>query len=461
MLNKILKTIKQYSMLKANDSVLVGVSGGADSIALLMILNTLTKKIPIKLTVGHLNHMIRGDKAEQEAGFVKSISEYLNIDCILGERDVPLLKKNKKISMQEAAREARYEFFFEAAKKINAQKIALGHNADDQAETLIMRLLRGSSLKGLCSIPPVRDNIIRPLISVKREEIEFYLKNLNQPYIKDESYKELNYLRNRVRHHLIPMLREHYNPETVSTLSKTAEMLRNDYDFIDSRSHDWVSRYSEELNSEIYCNINNLLNQSPSQWGRFIIKMVEKIQGNTRKVSYKHIEEVKELIKSKRPSGFTRLPCNLYVLREYHNLVFTKKHPFAGIPFLYKYDKIPNIIHINEINRTLKLKEYSSDSISILKGKISDNEALFDLNKTVFPLTVRNWSEGDRFSPEGLGGSKKVKNFFSDLKIPARLRKQIPLLLFGDKIAWICGCRTDEHFKVDKKTITFLHVTLE
>lgn len=459
MLKNALKTVKQYAMLHHGDNVLVGVSGGADSVALLIVLNMIKQKQALTITAAHLNHQIRGIQADREAEFVKKICGDMKIACIAQSRDVPMIKKHRGLSLQEAAREARYEFFLETADNIRASKIALGHNADDQAETLIMRLLRGASLKGLCGIPPVRDRIIRPLITTTRDEIERFLKNLNMPYLPDQSSSEQNYLRNRVRHQLIPILKNQYNPETLSVLCRTAELLRQDHEFIDRELTLWTDRHTQKQHGETYCNINHFSHEPPSMWGGFIMKIIEKHLGNTRKIGYRHIEEIKHLISSSNPSAFTPLPQGLYVLREYDNLVFTAQHPFSSKPFQYTFNELPGTIHIREINRTLRF-EICADR-NLHTDASSNTTVLLDADKIVSPVCVRNWMDGDRFSPEGLGGSRKIKQLFTDLKIPARLRKQIPILLFGGKIAWVCGVRTDRFFLPDKHTGSVVQVTLE
>ena len=231
MLDRVRKTIEDYRMLSPGDKVVVGVSGGADSIALLNILRGMND-LKLDITAAHLNHGLRGEEADRDARFVEKAASALGLNYEYKKVDTLSYKEEKKLSLEDAARELRYEFFDEVRQRLKADKVATAHSRDDQAETVLMRLIRGSGLKGLSGISPVsRSYIIRPLLFIGRSEIEEYLKLRSIDWVEDSSNESYEFLRNRVRRELIPALKS-YNPRIVETLARTAEVLKADEELI-------------------------------------------------------------------------------------------------------------------------------------------------------------------------------------------------------------------------------------
>ena len=220
-------------MFAAGDHVVVGVSGGADSIALLHALHAIKDELELRLTVAHLNHGLRGEAAQRESDFVQKIARTLAVPCICELRDVRADKHTTGECLQEAARTVRYSFFTEVLERCHAQKLALGHTMDDQAETVLIRLLRGASTRGLGGIPPVRNGtIVRPLINVRRSSIEHFLQERGIAFVPDTSADEPQYLRNKIRHELLPLLTRQYNPRVVEALCTTADLARDDEELL-------------------------------------------------------------------------------------------------------------------------------------------------------------------------------------------------------------------------------------
>jgi len=455
-----IKTIQKYSMLADGDHVVVGVSGGADSLCLLHLLHALKDRWHLRLTVAHLDHMLRGEESRKDAEFVRGIADGLGIPCVVEQRDVRAYKEKKNLSLQEAAREVRYAFFMDVLRKCDAHKIAIGHHADDQAETILMRLLRGASLRGLTGIPPVRDGIIiRPLIEVTRREIEEYLQEKNISYIRDTSGSEQHYLRNKIRHGLMPLLQKEYNPQIVKAFTSMAETLRADSDMLEDVVEQAVAGCLAQGRGEMRCSLDLLKKYSPSLRGRMFRTMISRLKGDTRALSFKHIDAVCRLAEGQGPSRLVLLPGGWCVRREYDSLIFTRRSRNKNA-YCYSFDTIPESMHIEELGRTIffSIEDRLPDADALKKS--GGDVALLDYGAVAMPLVVRNWLPGDRFYPLGLGGSKKLQDFFTDSKVPRRRRAGIPVLLFQDKIAWVCGCRIDERFKIGPATAKIIRVRL-
>jgi tRNA(Ile)-lysidine synthase len=459
--SKAVKTIKTCTMLQPGDHVLVGVSGGADSVALLSVLCGLQKKWHLKLTVAHLNHMLRGEAARLEAGFVQELAGRNGVTCITEERDVRAFKEQNGGSLQEAARLVRYRFFLELRERLGAQKVALGHNANDQAETLLMWLIRGTSGNGLAGIPPVRDTFfIRPLIAVTRGEIESYLAQQKITYIPDSSAAEPHYFRNKIRHNLVALLQKDYNPRIVQTLNRLSELLRSDNEILDQMVRQIVDpMLSSRDEQEVSCSVDYITQYPGPLRGRIIKAIIAGIKGGSQGIYFNHVEAVRRVLEGAGRSRTIQLPAGWSVIREYDRLIFTQEKPRRQ-SYCYAIDGIPARVSIAEISRDIVLSvEDLQEPVDKLLAR-EKNIDFLDYDEIQLPLTVRTCRPGDCFYPLGMGGSKKLKDFFIDNKISPRQRRTIPLLLSRDVIAWIGGLRIDDRFRLKETTRRVLKVTM-
>ena len=461
LINKAVETIKKHKMIAPGEHIIVAVSGGADSVALLNVLMVLKQKWRLDLTVAHLDHGIRGAESRREAEFVRGLACQMDIPCISEQRDVLSCKKEKGLSLQEAAREVRYLFFQEVFMREHADKIALGHHADDQAETILMWFLKGASINGLSGMPPLRDGIfIRPLIEVTRNEIEQYLQQSSIDSIPDTSQYELHYLRNKIRHQLIPILKKEYNPRIVETLTRMADLLRPDKEMLDKQAGDAVNKCLFKKGDKIYCNIDDIRKYSPSILGRLIKNIFYDLEGPTKGLAFKHIDAVRHLLDGKGPSRVVQMPGGLCVRREYGRLVF-KKGDLDKFSYSFSFDNLPDSVRIDKIGREIYFRFVDiNNKKDIFKDKEKDVE-LLNFKEVKFPLVIRNWLPGDRFYPLGLGGSKKLKDLFIDRKVSVCEREKVPVMLFQDRIAWVCGFRIDERFKLKPDSKQALKVWIE
>jgi len=298
-IEKVRDTIRKYALLRAGDSVLVAVSGGPDSLALLYCLRALSEELRLRLIVAHFDHRLRPGSAG-EAEFVRGIAKKMGLPFYPGGTDV-LKRRGGKGSLEEAAREARLDFLGKLAKKIKADKVALGHNMDDQAETVLMRILRGSGLAGLSGIAAAKELngrvFIRPLIGVSRSEIERYLRSAKIRPFRDPSNSDEKFLRNKLRRKLIPLLQKEYNPRIKETLNSLAENAACDYDYLLSRARQAAGSWRGKN-----LKISSLLRMHPSLRRMVIRLRINSLQGSTRRITFKHMEEIEDLL-ANRPRG--------------------------------------------------------------------------------------------------------------------------------------------------------------
>lgn len=457
------KTIKKYNMLNQGDKVVVGVSGGPDSLCLLHLLNHLKHETGIELYAAHVNHGLRGESADQDERFVKDFAEDLGIGVSVKRIDIKDYAKRNKVTLEEAGREARYSYFNEIVKKVNAHKIAVGHNMNDSVETLLLNLLRGSGIEGLKGIEPVRGNIIRPLIKVGRGEIEQYCNQNHLAPRLDESNTENIFTRNRIRLDLIPYLEMNFNPNVVDSLSRTAQLIYDENAFLHNLSKHYYSECLLEAGDNIIKFSKERFNSLHDSVKRRILRhAIEQIKGNLSAVEKVHIDQAIDLSGKGRSGTWTKVPEDIIVKIEYDQLIIMLRTPKNEISYSYKIP-IPGEIEIPEVKarlmvRILDIKETESvkrSNFICLLDYDELNEYLAKLrtqDSGLRTFCVRNRRNGDMITPSGMKGSKKLKDYFIDEKIPREERTLIPLAAVENEVIWIIGKRYSQRFKVTNKT---------
>ena len=441
LINKVKDTIDRYNMLKKGDVVLVAVSGGPDSVSALEVLNAIKDEYSLSLHVAHLNHKFRKE-ADKEAEFVRKLAEERGIASTIEAIDVKSYCIKKGLSKQEGAREVRYNFLRKAADKIGAAKIVTGHTADDQAETFLMRLIRGSGTSGLSAIPPVSGRIIRPLIEIAKKEAVDYLKKNKIRYVKDPTNIKPVYLRNKIRLELLPLLIKRFNPNIVSALCRESDILREDDAFLngiaDAIFKEIVTVQEKDSITLNYLRFNGL---HPAVRKRVIRRAVSELTGSLRRVSYQHITSAIDAIKNTGKG--VDLPFNIRIERDYNNLkVNIGQEESAGIKEVVQLN-VPGITEVSYFNIRLE---------TVINGMAAVSETadtgLFNLDRVALPLFIRSRREGDYFYPAGMAGRKKLKEFLIDHKIPRADREKIPILIDkNNAILWVMGLRMDERFR--------------
>jgi tRNA(Ile)-lysidine synthase len=464
---KILRTVREtvsaYGMFRAGDSVLGAVSGGPDSVALVHVLLALAEDYGLRLGIAHLNHGLRKEAADSDADFVADFARRLNLACYLEKKDVPAFQHSRRLSWEDAARQVRYEFYERIAALHGFNKIALGHHGNDNAELVLMNLLRGSGPLGLSGIAPVRDGrIVRPLIKLNREEIIAYTAEKKLMYVTDASNADLSYRRNRIRHQLIPELERSYNPRIVDTLNRLSDILRDEDQWIEDSLVPAFDRCVSAKGSEtITLDLARFGKLAGAVRRRFIRKAIFTVKKELRRISLPHIDAVLSLAKNGPVDGRLNLPDRICVQRDNATLTITnvRKERFkrderaeGPKPAAYQYSiSSPGIVFIKEASASIKFSEIKADELPDFEtaGRFL---AFFDLDRVRFPLVVRSIQPGDRFSPLGVAGTQTVKKYFTNQKIPIDQRRQCPLLLSGGTIIWLVGHRIDNSVKIDAHT---------
>ena len=469
---KALSTIKRLNMISFNDKILVGVSGGPDSISLLWFLLSLKKEYNLSIYVAHLNHMLRGRESDEDAEFVKKAAIELKLAYKVEKCNINAYSKNYSLSIEEAAREYRYKFYSDSAKYFHASKIALGHSADDQGETVLMRMIRGCGLEGLKGIPAMRDNIIRPLIECTRDEIEHYCRKYQLKYRIDFTNKEPVYFRNKIRLELLPLLSREYNENIKDHLLKLGNIASEVSEYLQKETDAAFRKVLiKEMADRIIINLEKL-NDYPLAIKRNIIReSIQIIKGNLNDITFWHIHQIENMTNHQSGEKGIDLPKGLKIKKRYNELIIFKKKQDADnqndlfLDWEYKIN-IPGNAKIETLGMRVETKILDASSIEPLnfyKNQYRDRKfsEFVDLEKIRLPLKIRNWRFGDKFFPLNMNGSKKVKEFFIDRKIPKDRRNSIPILVDNEgKIIWIIGFRLDNRVKIQSNTKKILFIKI-
>lgn len=422
--DKILKCIESYTMLNQNDSVIVGVSGGADSMCLLHYLFSLRESLNINIIAAHINHCIRGDEALRDENFVKEYCQSKGIPFVLKRIDIPKLSEELSIGTEECGRRERYRFFNELAEKHNA-KVATAHTASDNVETVLLNITRGSGLKGLRGIPPTRGRIIRPLINLTRAEIEEYCDKNNVPYITDSTNFSHDYTRNKIRLDVIPVLKG-INPRLENTFSRLTETVTQDELFLSGLADKAMKRafngkgYRTEILREL----------SPSVRVRVIVKLCE--EHSLRMLEKRHIELITDIIN--KQCGGVSLPNRLYADASQHIFRIYKKQEqeiFDSVP-LISINKIKHNNAIFDIT-TIKINDFKINEK--INKKVFENALDCDIINDNTVLRLRE--PGDYFRMRGSGLKKSLKKLFNELRVPREKRDRMLLIANGSEVLWI------------------------
>ena len=473
-LKKVRQTIEKYNLFEPGDKIIVAVSGGADSVCLLNILNSLKKDLNISIHIAHLNHLLREKESERDAEFVRETAELLLLPFTIEKRDIKALKKKLKTSTQAAARTARIDFLQRLKNKINASKIALGHTLDDRVETVLINLIRGSGVSGIAGMDFFNQkySIIRPLMDITRKEVETYLSSKKIKFVTDSSNVKKNYLRNRIRLELIPLLENSFNPQIRKRIADTAQILSAEDVYLETQAEEFfkfiLTKGSNDLWSttklnrqdinELILNINLMKVIPVPIVYRIIRKALWRLNSNITNLSFSHTDKVFSLITEGRTGASLNLPGKIKAQKLYNKIIFSKsdKKEFQSL----KETKVavPGKTKLLYLNKTLNTVVLQKNSVKfITKDK---NLGLFDYQKVKLPLTIRNKRDGDRFIPLGMNKPKKLKDYFIDRKIPQQERKKIPLLVSDGEIMWVIGERISDKFKVTTSTKDVLLIGL-
>lgn len=428
-LDRIRHYMDAYGMVRAGEIVLAAVSGGADSMCLLHVLTELSKRNGFTVEAATFNHQIRAEGAE-DAAFVAEWCVKMGIPCHVGRENVPDYAALHHLGLEESARILRYRFLEETAHAVGASRIATAHNANDNAETLLLRLVRGTGLGGLGGIPPVRENIIRPLLSTDRRNIEAYLAQNGIPHVEDSTNADTAYTRNHIRHEVLPKLLEK-NPSLTETLCRTAETLREDSDFLEAEA-ERLAGHARTSGGGVVYPAKALAELHPALSKRVVSCLAQKLDPALA-LSYAHRESVLELCRSASPSGEITLPCGIRVRRSYEDIIFTRGEAQTFEPLVLRPGESVTIG-----GRVLRCER------SICPGGKFNQPDRFYLREEG-PLLLRPRKTGDFITLPGRQ-RKSVKKLLTDAKIPKAQRDLIPVFEMNGTLAALDRFGTDTAF---------------
>lgn len=434
--------MKEKKMAENGDGVLAAVSGGADSVCLLWILKELSVTEKFHLAAFHLNHGLRGEEADRDEAYVKELCEKLNVPLLSVREDIKKYAMEHNLSVEEAGRERRYFHLNRAAEQFQTARIATAHHRDDQVETVLMNLFRGSGLRGLGGIRPVREHVIRPLMCLTREEIEEYLTEHKIAWCEDSTNRELLYSRNKIRNVLVPWVKKEVNERGAEHILAASGLAWEADEYFRAQAERIIEE-NAEINNGCVKILTNIFDGQPHILKTYVIRaMLRRLSGSEKDISVRHIEAVCGLT---GPGGGTTvdLPYGLCAVRGYE---------FLELEYRNREKKERKFSDLHVKTRIFPWEK----SFEIPKNQYTK---WFDYDKIETAVCVRGRKSGDYFLCGG-GNRKLLKRYFIDEKIPEAQRDEIPLLADGNHIIWVIGYRISEYYKISEDTRTILEVTV-
>lgn len=467
-MNRIYQTICQYHMISPGDRVIAGVSGGADSVCLLRALAGYREQVPFTLFVVHVEHGIRGEESLADAAFVKGLCETLAVPFYMEAVDVTAYAREHRMTVEEAGRSVRYDCFEKLRKELGAERIAVAHNQNDQAETVLWNLVRGSGLKGLGGIRPVRDRIIRPLLFLGRPEIETILKDLGQPWRTDRTNLETDYTRNRLRREILPQLEKNLNHQALQHIAQAAMRLQEAQQYIEKQAEK-SARGSIEIRKDgsVLLLLDAYERQEELLQKELLKRALEEVsEGNGRKdIGSVHLQQLAELAE-KDCGRETQLPGGIRAVRENGCIHFWKcAAPRQKGKEKNAEDEIcsvePGMDAVLE-GRRIKTAVFEN-SPRLLSEIQQENKCTKWISyDTIYSnVCLRTRRSGDYLIVNAQGGRKKLKDYLIDQKIPKEEREKLWLLADGSHILWVVGWRISEAAKVKQDTQKVLKIQIE
>lgn len=454
--------IQHHALVKPGDCIVVAVSGGADSVCLLHVLNRLRSTLDIRLHVAHLDHGLRGAEGQADANYVKTLADGQGLPVTIGKANVRAWQTKRRISLEEAAREVRYRFLSKVARKTGATAVAVGHTLDDHVETVLLHLIRGTALTGLQGLRPSTEltidrkthlRIIRPLLTITKEETVTYCSNQNLSPRTDASNIDRRYLRNRVRLELLPLLKQ-VNPKINRTIARLAEAATDAYSLLRSQAEAvWPTVSSIEKGS-VTLDKAMVLAELPAIQGELVRMAIIHLLGESRDFAAKHFEAITDMLSS--PAGRSlNLPHRIQAVAHHDSVILrlgnARERPF---PLLKKAVRM-------QIPGVTTLPGWQVTATVTARGQRANEDSLtavFDLDAVGDNLTVSARRPGDRFQPLGMPQSKKLQDFMVDAHIPREWRDSIPLVRTRNDIAWVVGYRIGHQFRVTPATKRLLTI---
>ncbi len=469
----VFNTLNKYHLIKPHDSVIVAVSGGPDSVALLKILHSINsaKNLHLSLFAAHLNHQLRGKFSEEDAQFVQKLSKDLSLPFVFKSVNVQKIADQTKRSIEETARRERYKFFMESARAYNASVVATGHTADDNAETLIHRIIRGTGIMGLGGIPIKRSlasgdktQLVRPLLFTWRKDIIEYLGKEQVPYRTDATNYEPIYLRNKIRLELIPLLETQYNPNIKPLLIQLCQILSINNEYLTLEAEKILNDATVVGREDAYILRTHFLTKKPKILQFYIFReILTRMHIPLKDITYEHCTKMFDEIALAGKGRYFQLPGRLYLWHEHGTLHFTKEFlhkSYAPLPEITV--QIPGTTPLGSLGKLIsEIIDVQDFSLEAHKKAKSQDEEVFDLQGITMPISIRGRKNGDTISPLGTAGHKKLKNIFIDKKVPCKERDAIPIVVMNNQPIWVVGICMDNTVKITPHTKKVLKLTFQ
>jgi tRNA(Ile)-lysidine synthase len=474
LLETVKQTILKQKVLQGGETIVVGVSGGPDSLCLLHALRKLQPELELGLHLAHLEHGIRGAESRADAAFITELANSWRIRISIEHADVPAYAREHRLAIEEAARRVRYLFLSRVVGEVGASCAAVGHNADDQVETILMHWMRGSGLAGLRGMLAVQTlgeegwwtgptlKVIRPLLEVSRTCIEEYCQEHGLRPRFDRSNLDLTYHRNRIRHELIPHL-ESFNPRICEVLLRSARVFADDLDYLSLQADEAWERLARESNGSVSFPLDPWYELHPALQRQLLREAIRRLRTSLRDITWTHVERAREGLASLEAGGRITLAQGLFLIKSYTDFTIGEQVVYPDLPLLWETPvslRVPGITSLPDSN-------WSVDSQILERAELPAEamanpdpwQAYVDLDTTGSDLMLRRRETGDAFEPLGMGGrSKNLTDFMIDAKIPQRIRSLLPLVVSPWHIVWVAGYRIDERVKVTSETSRVLHL---
>lgn len=482
----ILSTIQRHRMLRSGDKLALAVSGGADSIALLRLFEELRNQLGVTLCVLHFNHQLRGTDSDADESFVKSLARARSMECFTETADVAAIAKQQGWNLEDAARRLRYDFFDTIISRSMAGCVATAHTADDQAETVLARMIRGTGLDGLSSIHPVRGKIIRPLLEVRRDDLRSFLNGRKQGWREDATNRDTQRLRARVRHRLLPELERNFSPSITDRLCDLASLARDDEDFWSALVEQCHQRLISRTTRGSSVDVNELLfpvsdlprqksaasNPCHSLTQRLVRRLYADAAQTEGQLTSKHVEQVILLAQRGSSGRELELPGGVRVVREFDRLIFCrssptdrptsdKKNSRAIASYQYQVtlpESGSTAISIPELGRSFRLKMIDWPTA---QRDTSHEGVVLDAERLAAPLVFRNWSPGDAYRPTGRRQTRKLARMFVRGRVGFTERALWPVLTSAGRVAWADRMPVADEFSTTDATRTGLWIVVD
>lgn len=467
--NKVLDFIRRQGLVSRDDKVVAAVSGGADSVALLYILHKISDELGIDLHVAHLDHGLRADSAN-DAEYVAKLANDLNLPSTIDKRDVQGYREKHRVSLEEAAREVRYQFLEDTARQTGAASVTVAHTGNDHVETVLLHLLRGTSLTGLVGLKPASElrhqhmgplRIIRPLLCLTREEVESYCRESDLSFRTDSTNESLTPTRNRIRLELLPSIRKSFNPAVDQAITRLSRLAAEDVDYIESAAARVIVGLVKKTDPVVVIDKAGLGALHPALRRAVLRRLLAAALGSPKDIEAIHIQQMLEIARGGAGRSID-LPGGLIFAATFTELLLgcdlSTEVPLPPLVGEHRLN-IPGITHLSGWQVTAVVEEpFAYDQP---KEMLNSYVKSMDFEAVGEELTVRSRQPGDCFVPLGMSTEKKLKDFFIDAKVPTSWRPHIPIVVNPRQIVWVAGCRLDDRVKVSPETGSILRLEFE